>query len=893
MNIIKMVKGKFIFAYVIIYSIFCLWSVSAFQFNGTVLDINGNRLNNTLVNVTVRSVNGFSVVGYNFTTTNASGWFNFTVAESGNDWMYEPVIRFTNSTYGNVQYVGQTLPAFPKEMLTQIAGTTFYLKEAGTINITAINSSAARTSFYYQIKDQKLGYPISQNFATYVSESLIYVPRDRNYSIMIYPNQSMPVSFDWNNFSSTSSYNISNLSRFNATTTTLHYQFNTTLIMKRISGYINHSSASGWNEFTVVPYLLEPGGMVHLNFGDMPYNLSGFVGGTDVHNLSNGFYNISLPGTAETSSILLFATTRNGSIFYGGFRNISLSTASSAETINFNFSAMSILLGTSSNITLEKLDGTNINISSAKQNFSLINSTNGSLSQVSVHAEITVDYSSLGAREITWMADITQNEAPNILVPLLNSTGIKEMNVFVSGGNYAPKRASYTLSEIQNKKNITISSFNPGDIDGSSLSGLKIALYASNSSCDVPSPSAGCVIGDSEGENFTSFNPMKSIMGGGKLSFRMGLISSGIVVHYVNVDMLASGPPDALFDDSTTNRNSGTSFDQAIRFGSQGPTIYDYVLISMPYTETGGSGLDDTGTVNASIPLLYNDNWNIIWNASINGTNASALSGNYSHYSARSSEWTDLMVSKECHTNSSAINSSQPCYIDKTNNRIWIRLPHFSGTGPQIIGKVVAAASSSTSSSGGGSGGTSSFWTTTIGKDSQDIKDYTEKGLDISLKEKERVRIKVNNEQHHVGIIGLTNTQITINISSTSQQATLSIGESKDFELNDDNTYDITIKLNDIKNLKANLTILSTTKKVEPSQQADESQELESQTATDSTQDESSNEKEGVSLKTIIISIILIILILVIFFFLSKKIKEKKIRSSILISKNSKSIKVS
>ena len=78
----------------------------------------------------------------------------------------------------------------------------------------------------------------------------------------------------------------------------------------------------------------------------------------------------------------------------------------------------------------------------------------------------------------------------------------------------------------------------------------------------------GCSIVDSKSKG--DFDPLSAVLGGGALSFRMGLTSSGIVVHYVNVDLLASGPPDALFDDSATTSTSG-GFSSALRFGSSEP----------------------------------------------------------------------------------------------------------------------------------------------------------------------------------------------------------------------------------------------------------------------------------------------------------------------------------
>ena len=682
-------------------------SVQAFEFNGTVKDIDGNPLNNSLINITIRSTIDFSVVGYNFTTSNESGWFNISVAENA-QWMYEPKITKNNNTFNHIQYIGQKLHAFPQVMLTEVAGTTFFLRDAGTINLTAINASGARVPFTYIIKDKKLGYQIENNWETHVNQAIITLSRDRNYSIMIFPNESMPVSFDWNNFSASQSYDLSDISSYNFTTKTLHYQFNTTMELVRVSGYINYSGISGWNNFHVIPYLMEPGNMIHSNFGTLPYNLSEISGETDFHNATNGFYNISLPATlAETSNILLFATARNGSNYYGGFRNIS--GLDSDGLTSFNFSHMAGLFGSVANISQESLTGqggVEINTTTAQQTFRLVNSTNSTMTTTTTHIETTVDYSELGAIEFTWMSGTDQGEDSTFTIPLLNSTGIKEMNVFASGGNYAPTRKSYTASQLGNGVNITLNSFNPNAIDEVlDASDIIMALYTSNSTCDVPNPGSACLIGSTEDNEGPNAGPMQAMMGGGKISFRMGI--GNISVHYVNVDMMASGPPDALFD-SSTDEDTGNDFESALRFGSGGPTIYDYVLISIPYTEGSSSqtGLNEDEEVNVSIPLFYNDNWNVIWNSTANRTSGGSLAGNNSHYSTHSSEWETLMGENICGTNVTIFNSTNPCYIDKTNNRVWIRLPHFSGTGPSITGNVVTATpSSGGGSSGGGSSG--------------------------------------------------------------------------------------------------------------------------------------------------------------------------------------------
>jgi PGF-pre-PGF domain-containing protein len=49
----------------------------------------------------------------------------------------------------------------------------------------------------------------------------------------------------------------------------------------------------------------------------------------------------------------------------------------------------------------------------------------------------------------------------------------------------------------------------------------------------------------------------------------------------------------------------------------------------------------------------------------------------------------------------STSNASSECYIDSTNGILWLRIPHFSGVGPTIVGTT----SSSSNSGGGGSTG--------------------------------------------------------------------------------------------------------------------------------------------------------------------------------------------
>lgn len=719
----------FLFTIVCVLALPALVSASTFEFNGTVNDVGGNALSNATINITIRDTqNEFGIVGYNTTTTNESGWFNLSVALSGGDpsaWMYELRIIKTNETLNYVQFVGQTLPALPFFMLQQVAGIDFFLREAGTINITAINSSGDRVPFNYQVKDKLLGFPIAENLAEesgMVNEVSINVPNDRDYAIMVFPNASMPVSADWSNFSAESNpFPVGGISSYNVTTKTLNKQFNITMEGVRVSGYLNGDDIGieGWDEIAIVPYIVEPGNMIHTGFSTMPYNLSAFfeVNGSDVFDQASGFYNMTLPATVEYSQMLLLAVGRNDSGYYGGFGNLSLDVGDS--NINLNFT-MQGLLGVQRNISLEGIEGpeSGKNITILQQKFNLVNSTSSSLENSFAHIETKTDYSSLGVMEFTWMSSVEQGAESTFFLPLLNTTNVKEINIYTS--DYAPKRLSPTIAELiqnnlnnNNMSNITLTPFSPGDPEGNAIDfeSLFMALYKSSDACDIPSPGEDCIIISSEVESDAGeTGPMKAIFGGGEISFRMGV--GNIRVHYINVDLLASGPPDALFD-SEAQESSGDNFESAMKFGSGGPGIYDYVLVGMSYTNGSSeqSGLNDSAAVNISVPLFYDEDWNVIWNVTTNGTNATQLAGNFSHYSEKQTEWQTLLGGVECHENgasASYINASSPCYIDKNNTMIWVRLPHFSGTGPKVSGEsiVVSSGSGSSGSSGGGGGGT-------------------------------------------------------------------------------------------------------------------------------------------------------------------------------------------
>jgi len=580
-----------------------------FSFSGYTYDVNGNVLSNTNASVEVYQFlpgQGPQLVASFSDLSDDDGFFNVTGLPNITNYFFKPVIiKYSSTDPSRAEYIGQSLPEFPYNEFHNLGSVKFFLKEAATINISAINSTNDPIRFHYMIKDTKLGYPISENFKSYVYTATLYVPADRNYSLMIYPENKFPVYYDLNNIS----------------------------------------------DYSAPRYI------------EKQFNC----------------YNITLPAPVEASKILLFANAFNKSgdgIYYGGFREIS-PTYSSSETMEANFTMIS-LLGQPANITLRDFMGNEVNVSTKKVAFRLVDE-DGSSPRFA-HVEVELDYSTYGAPLFTWMVDVGESDNGIFRVPLL-SADLKRMNIF--SPDFAPLKKSFSSAQLNtlapNIINITLYSFKPGAIEeGEVFTDLYISLFKSSDTCDVPSPPSGCLLSPESLSD--EFNPLSVIMGGGKISFRMKKQSNNITVHYVDVDLMASGPPDAVFDSSSTTNETGNIMEDAWRFGSRGPEIYDHVLLGMPYNE---SKYDENGEFRVRIEKFYDDEWNVTWNINVNTTDE--LPSEYSDY--LEDEYNAYVNISKPAMLCSKTNTSATCYVDTSLNMVWIKIPHFSGVGPEFSGE--------------------------------------------------------------------------------------------------------------------------------------------------------------------------------------------------------------
>lgn len=674
-------------------------TVSAFDFVGYTYDVNKTALPGTNVSCNIYyGPNIETILAQPSTLSTANGSFRLTLNDTwtapGLPWLsysIKPVIIHNNSA-GLADFMGASAPDFPGAEFASLGSVDFYLKSAITLNITANNGSVGTpVNFSYMIKDKTLGYPLYNHFTQGdpdIDHIFLTVPKDRSYSIMIFPYHSFPLSYD-----------VSNISSYGEALT-INVSFSTAQLWKTVTGYINSTGDANTGAFTdfgaasnitIIPYLMEPGSMVGkdhplpLNMTNMRNDIQTQTG--DYINITSGFYNITMPGPAMGMDVILFVNVQNGSgDYFGALRNLTLSYSSNSIS-GLNISVLP-LVGVVNNFTVQSAVAqgpwNNRMIWTKQGNFSINNGSSGTDSVPNnAHVEVIVDYSSIGQGNFTWMLEVMQSDFGNFKIPIFNAA-IKRINVYAP--DFAPQKMGKSAAQLAPASgiiNVTMKNFNPGGIEGADMSDLYMDMFISNSSCDrYNARGIDCsVFAGAAEKGKDQFSPLTAVMGGGKISFRMRQNSTGITVHYVDVDLLASGPPDAMFDSNSNNSASGSALDQAWRFGSNGPEIYDTVIMGIPYNE---SDVSEAHAQRVVIKKLYDENWALIWNATDypNGLDTSNVS--FSSYADFNQLWFNTTAGGMACQDISAFNLTQGCYSDKASNMNWLVIPHFSGLGPQI-----------------------------------------------------------------------------------------------------------------------------------------------------------------------------------------------------------------
>ncbi len=167
---------------------------------------------------------------------------------------------------------------------------------------------------------------------------------------------------------------------------------------------------------------------------------------------------------------------------------------------------------------------------------------------------------------------------------------------------------------------------------------------------------------------------------------------------------------------------------------------------------------------------------------------------------------------------------------------------------------VSSASTTTTTSSSSGGGGYPTF---------RPKEDELNKGYNKAMGKNWKVSFNVNNELHTFKVEDVTETNAKISISSETQEATLSVGQEKKFEISGDNYYDILIKLNSIDATnkfypKANFTIQAIKEEIVSQQESETKEEI----IQKSPEEEIREEKTDLTWLWVAIVIIIILILL-------------------------------
>jgi len=698
-------------------------------------------------------------------------------------------------------------------------GTTFYLQPATTLRLYANNNSDAQ-KFGYQVVDQVVGFPIESNAMTSVSTVDVIVPTGRNYTVMFSRFPSGSSGFQFSQLCDGSFMNdtlcpsppISNSSLGTLTEGGILILNQSLVITKaRLYGCIDTGGKNNSNlnitalNLKMVPWqgFVPParGDMGNINLTtDINYSVST----TPINCLGKfAFYNISVMAAASGLNYMLEIYAKNASDEAGN-----PGTANNLAV----FQNISITNNTYLNLTLQKLAGSYYpgSLNTSRIRINIQNSSGGAITN-KLNANIKIKNPALGT--VTYMIESMSNG--QFYIPIMNNSNWAKIMIFAQDS--PPKEITLNLSSSE--QNITLVTMSDGDgvgmkrinssgqmemINSSSLNStmsinmrfLRNTGGGWGTGCNVLDAPTSCELTTTSAKNF---NPLTALVAG-NINMEMKITSTNVSLTFVNFDMLSAKQPpmDSIVNDQASS--GGSSASQIWQFGSFAPRdSYQYVIISMPYSD---SVINDSSPINLSAPLLYDENWNVIWNSS-RGDTAVNLTDDFTDYNS-TSLYKNYLTSGglACSSTDSNLNVT-PCFINTTSNMIYMRIPHFSGVAPGVTGSSPSTASSTTSSTTSGSGGTTSSWTNTYVPTDLQLVGGFEQGLKVN----ERIKIIIDSKDHYVGVKSLTATTATLEIASVPVNATMNIGDVKKFDVTGDGYYDLKVILNSIANNKADITV--------------------------------------------------------------------------------------
>jgi len=805
-----------------------------FAFSGFVKNETGSLINGTNISIYqfVISQTGppTEILTGVTTVTNKTQGFTFTSINGSADNYKLKLVHYNSS--GSAIKVSTILPPFPAMIYYPMSfdsgtpefmkpptlnGTTFYVEPAATINITAIgNYSYTAQLFGYEIMEQKTGFPIASNVKGNVSSVQIAIPLNRDYTVMALREPSQFGSSDACNGTFMNNTLCPAAPKSNSTISPtiagqlINVQFNFTTTDVYLYGCIGVSGNSSpvTNITFIIPKLLpwpgfvppggEDSGDVNLTDGaqlnhsveETPINCSGKV----------AYYNISL----MTADYLIEFYGKNASLednatWFAAFQNVSSG-------------GMGYL-----NITLLPLAGEYTaggDLNTSKITIRFVNSSGAAITSDTPHADLYLKHSSFN--ELHYIPESLTNGSFSMPI-LANATA----RIMTYPNQAPPTEKKLNLSLAEN--NITIVTMTGGDMGFRKVNAsgqleemnvtdipIQMRFLRSGVGCDVVTPSSPCEITSMTQD---TFNPLKALVAG-KINMEMKLTTSGVTLLFFNYDMFSAKQPPLMSEMNDQASSGGSTAAQIWEFGSYVPAdVYDYVVIGIPYSD---SVINDSADISIIINSLYDyigeSQKDVVWNTSRGDTTANLTTemdrylGNVNNRSYNSTGYRNFLTTSGVTCSKTISNISEPnaggyCYVNTTANMLYMRVPHFTGSGINLAGTAPGTGTTPRATSGG----TPLYWKTTHVVTEEQFKEGFTKQLEV----KERMKVTVSGESHYIGVVELTSTTATINVTSAPQQATLSVGGEEKFDVIDDNYYDISVKLDGIANSKANITILS------------------------------------------------------------------------------------
>ncbi|MFH1637579.1 MAG: hypothetical protein ABIB71_04100, partial [Candidatus Woesearchaeota archaeon] len=682
-----------------------------FGFSGYVKIENGSYQNSTNITIyeVVMSANGPPTeTPLASTLSDTSGFFRLW-GINGSKQLYKVRMSYYNGT--RYTKVGSNLPQFPSMMfypvplppgmpefkkMPTLNGSTFYLQPAATVNISAVGNTTPNSipvKFGYEVIDQAVGFPMESSIRSAVWNKEVVVPAGRSYTFMAARD---PMIFPYDAEICQSGVGAMNATACPAPPTSkqltsanltegayVNLVMNMSYSIQYVSGCIDvYGNSSLVNITSVIPRLVPWEGFVPPM--DAKISTINITNGSDnlVYNDPRcpshfAFYNLSLMGSSDGISYLLEVYAKNASNDAGNNGGM----VDLAMFQNFTLYGASL----SRNFMLRPLTGqyvgnsNTLNITKMKIN---IQNSSGSAITTSMHVEIKVKHPVFGTMHYI-IQDLSNGVA---YLPIINNSNWAKIMVFPNEAPPMEKTLNLSLQEnnitVQVSEhtfrrplqNGSLQTLNVSDSDNDPFAGINMTFYRNTAGCNMPNPPATCLLATMDVQNF---NPL-SLMVAGKVNLELKITATGTTLYFVNFDLLSAKPPTNSIMSGNASQANSASQTQIWEAGSFVPHVYDYAYMGMPYNTTSSASdyINESYSFNMSSPYFKDENWDVVWNRTAGDTTAT-LPDDYADYN--SGIYSPLLSATGAACSTS--NSSAVCYMNQTENKFWLKVPHFSGVG--------------------------------------------------------------------------------------------------------------------------------------------------------------------------------------------------------------------